>query len=45
MLTKTKFDASHLVMSDTSAGIFRIHRDAYKSPEVFALEKEKIFSK
>ena len=45
MLTKTRFDASQIVMSNTDAGIFRIHRDAYRSPEVFALEKEKIFSK
>ncbi|MDT3670216.1 MAG: aromatic ring-hydroxylating dioxygenase subunit alpha [Aromatoleum sp.] len=27
------------------AGVFRVHRSAYKSPEVFELEKERIFSK
>ena len=34
-----------LVDRNPEAGIFRIHRDAYKDPAVFAEEKEKIFSK
>ena len=34
-----------LVEANTEKAIFRIHRNAYKSAEVFAMEKEKIFSK
>ena len=34
-----------LVDRNPQAGIFRVHRDAYKSPEIFELEKQKIFSK
>jgi p-cumate 2,3-dioxygenase subunit alpha len=33
------------VHSDPANGIFRVHRDAYRTHEVFEIEKEKIFSK
>jgi phenylpropionate dioxygenase-like ring-hydroxylating dioxygenase large terminal subunit len=34
-----------LVDIDPGHGRFRIHRDAYRNPEVFEREKELIFSK
>lgn len=34
-----------LVQSDPDKGYFRVHRDAYRDPEIFAREKEEIFSK
>lgn len=44
MLTKNPAERRY-VDADPDHGIFRIHRDAYKDPAVFELEKEKIFSK
>lgn len=44
MLTRNSSD-SGFVDATPEKGIFRVHRDAYKSAEVFEQEKEKIFSK
>jgi p-cumate 2,3-dioxygenase subunit alpha len=34
-----------LVISDPAHGRFRVHRDSYRSEEIFQLERERIFSK
>ena len=44
-MSNRDFAALRFVDASTEQKKFRIHRDAYKSPEVFALEKEKIFSR
>ena len=37
--------ARRLVTIDQAAGRFRVHRDAYRCPEIFEAEKELIFAK
>lgn len=46
MAAVPKFDLDRrLVHVDMARGRFRVHRDAYRSQEIFELEKELIFSK
>jgi p-cumate 2,3-dioxygenase alpha subunit len=38
-------DLSHLVVDDTANGTFRVHRSSLTSPEIFELERKRIFDR
>jgi p-cumate 2,3-dioxygenase subunit alpha len=38
-------DTHRLIVDDTSTGLFRVHRSTMTSPEVFELERERVFDR